>query len=51
MYKLKTKGIEGLMGQFDMGLDMFKKGKIPILPEKIKGKKQVKRIFEKAGVK
>jgi heterodisulfide reductase subunit C len=51
MYKLKTKGIEGLMGQFDMGLDMFKKGKIPILPEKIKGKKQVKRIFEKVGVK
>ncbi|MBU4491708.1 MAG: 4Fe-4S dicluster domain-containing protein [Euryarchaeota archaeon] len=51
MYKLKTKGVKELMKQFDMGLDMFMKGKIPILPEKIKGKKQVKHIFEKAGVK
>lgn len=51
MYKLKTKGIEGLMGQFEMGLDMFMKGKVPILPKKIKGKKQVKHIFEKVGIK
>jgi heterodisulfide reductase subunit C len=51
MYKLKTKGIKGLMEQFDIGLEMFKKGKIPILPKKIKGRKQVERIFEKAGVK
>lgn len=49
-YTFKAKGIEGLMNNLDMGLEMFKKGKIPIFPDKIKGKKEIKHIFEKAGV-
>lgn len=50
-YTLKTKGLKGLMGYSHMGLTMFKKGKIPLRAEKIKGRKQIKHIFEKAGVK
>lgn len=41
--KLKTGGI---FSDMDIALDMLKKGKLRILPEKIKGRKQLKKIFE-----
>ncbi|MFQ6063231.1 MAG: 4Fe-4S dicluster domain-containing protein [Methanosarcinales archaeon] len=47
----KTKGFKGLLDLKDLGLEMFKKGKISILPKKIKGKKQIKNIFKRAGIK
>lgn len=50
-YTFKTKGIQGLLDYFNMGFEMFKKGKIMLMGEKIKGSKKVKHIFEKAGVK
>ncbi len=46
MFTLKTKGIKGLIDYIPMGLELFRKGKVSILPHKIKGKDQIKRIFE-----
>jgi heterodisulfide reductase subunit C len=43
---LKTKGIGGVIGYAPMGMELFKKGKLSILPHRIKGKDQIKRIFE-----
>lgn len=43
MYTLKTGGLKGLLGMAGMGLDMFKKGKVKILPHR--PNKQVKDIF------
>lgn len=48
-FMLKTKGIAGLIGYAPMGLDLFMKGKLSILPHKIKGTKEIKRIFEEVG--
>jgi heterodisulfide reductase subunit C len=45
-FMLKTKGIGGAIGYAPMGLELFKKGKLSILPHKIKGTKEIKRIFE-----
>ncbi|HIH44248.1 MAG TPA: 4Fe-4S dicluster domain-containing protein [Candidatus Methanoperedenaceae archaeon] len=42
----RTKGIGGMLAYTPMGLAMLRKGKLPLLPHGIKGKKQVKAIFE-----
>ncbi|MCX9010777.1 MAG: hypothetical protein OIN66_06605, partial [Candidatus Methanoperedens sp.] len=46
MFMLRTKGIGGVIGYAPMGLELFKKGKLSILPHKIKGKEEIKRIFK-----
>ncbi len=43
-YKLKTRTF---MEDADVGMEMFKRGKIKIFPEPIKGRKAVKKIFKK----
>ena len=43
IYTLRSSGLKGLMGMAGMGLDMFKKGKVKILPHR--PNKQVKDIF------
>ena len=48
-YTLKSAGLGGLMKQAGMGLDMFKKGKLKILPARFQANSQVKRIFRKAA--
>ncbi len=45
-FMLKTKGIGGAIGYAPMGLGLFMKGKLSILPHKIKGTNEIKRIFE-----
>jgi len=44
-YKLWTRN---LMADMDSGAQMFLKGKIPIRPHLVKGRKEIKEIFEKA---
>jgi heterodisulfide reductase subunit C len=46
LYTLKSSGIKGLMDMAGMGLDMFKKGKVKILPHR--PNKQVRDIFRAA---
>ncbi len=46
MFMLKTKGIGGVIGYAPMGMELFRKGKLSVLPHKIKGTDQIKRIFE-----
>ncbi|MFC1847797.1 4Fe-4S dicluster domain-containing protein [Chloroflexota bacterium] len=46
MYTLKTGGLKGLLGMAGMGLDMFKKGKIKLLPHR--PNRQVRGIFRAA---
>ncbi|MEW5952554.1 MAG: 4Fe-4S dicluster domain-containing protein [Bacillota bacterium] len=43
-YKLKT---GQLFTDLDLGFKLFKKGKLPLLPHSIKGKKHIRDIFEK----
>ncbi|GAB4347560.1 MAG: 4Fe-4S dicluster domain-containing protein [Candidatus Abyssubacteria bacterium] len=43
-YKLKTRRF---MEDADVGKEMFKRGKIKLLPEPIKGRKAVRRLFKK----
>ena len=43
-YKLKTRRF---MEDADIGMEMFKRGKIKLIPEPIKGRKAVKKIFKK----
>jgi len=47
-YALKSGGIKELIGQSGMGLEMFKKGKIKILPGKLRANKRVRDIFRMA---
>lgn len=47
-YKLWTRH---LLADMDSGARMFLKGKIPLVPKPIKGKREVKAIFEKTSVK
>jgi heterodisulfide reductase subunit C len=46
LYTLKTGGLKGLLGMAGMGLDMFRKGKIKLLPHR--PNRQVKDIFRAA---
>ncbi len=45
-FMLKTKGLGGVIGYAPMGLSLFKKGKLSILPHKITGTDEIKKIFE-----
>lgn len=45
-YKLWTLN---LLADMDSGLQLFLKGKVPVLPKTIKGREQVKRIFVKSA--
>jgi heterodisulfide reductase subunit C len=38
-------GLEGVMRNMPLGIELFKKGKLPIFPHRIKGLGQVKRII------
>jgi heterodisulfide reductase subunit C len=46
MYTLRTGGVRGLLDMAGMGLDMFKKGKVKLLPSR--PNKQVRDIFRAA---
>ena len=50
-YALRSGGLRGLLNQAGMGLAMFARGRIKLLPARLRGKKQVKNLFKKAGVK
>jgi heterodisulfide reductase subunit C len=39
-------GLDGLLRQAPMGLELFKKGKLTIVPHRIKGMGQLKRVLE-----
>ena len=43
-YKLKTRRF---MEDSDLGMEMFKRGKIKLIPEPIKGRKAVRKLFKK----
>ena len=45
-YKLRSKN---LTADLDVGLKLFLKGKIPLLPKKTKNVQKVKEIFQAAG--
>ncbi|MFC1911752.1 4Fe-4S dicluster domain-containing protein [Chloroflexota bacterium] len=47
-YALRSGGIKGLLQQAGLGMAMFSKGKIKLLPARVQAKKQVKNIFRKA---
>jgi heterodisulfide reductase subunit C len=47
-YALKAEGVIGVRKQVGMGLEMLRKGKIKLLPSRLKAGKQVKEIFKKA---
>ncbi|MBU2608165.1 MAG: 4Fe-4S dicluster domain-containing protein [Chloroflexi bacterium] len=47
-FTLKSQGLKGLLGQAGMGLDMFKKGKLKLLPTQLGANSQVRNIFKKA---
>ncbi|RJQ38351.1 MAG: heterodisulfide reductase subunit C [Dehalococcoidia bacterium] len=46
-YTLKSEGIAGLLRQTGVGLGMLRKGKLKLLPSKLRGVKQVKGIFRR----
>jgi heterodisulfide reductase subunit C len=46
LFKLRT---GNLTSDMDSGLRMFLKGKIPLLPHRVKGMKDVKRIYRETG--
>ena len=50
-YALKSGGLGGLLKQAGTGLAMFTRGKLKLLPARLRGKSQVKDIFRKTGVK
>jgi len=45
MFMLKTKGISGIIDYASIGLKLFKKGKLSILPHKIRGTDQIERMM------
>ncbi len=45
MFMFMTKGLGGVIGYAPMGLELFKKGKLSILPHRIKGTKEIQNIF------
>ena len=46
-YYLKTTGLAGLFNQASLGLDMFRKGKLRILPPSLRANPQIRNIFNK----
>jgi len=47
-YYLKAEGIAGLIKQAGMGLNMFLKGKIKLIPSRTRAIEQVRILFRKA---
>jgi len=45
-YALKSGGLSGLMKQAGMGLELFRKGKIKMLPSRLRANKEVRNIFK-----
>jgi len=45
-FTFKTGGITGLMNQAILGLNMLLKGKFVLVPERFRGKRQIKEIFK-----
>ena len=50
-YALKSGGIAGLLKQAGTGLAMFTRGKIKLLPPRVRAKSQVRNIFKKTKAK
>ena len=50
-YALKSEGLGGLLKQASTGLAMFTRGKIKLLPPRLRSKSQVRDIFKKTKVK
>ena len=46
LFKIKTLN---LLADMDSGIPMILKGKIPILPHRVRAMKEVKRIFKETG--
>ena len=44
-YKMKTREY---FQDFKLGIEMFKRGKLKLFPQAIKGKKEVRNIFQEA---
>jgi len=49
-YALRSEGLGGLLKQASTGLAMFTRGKIKLLPPRLRTKSQVKNIFKRAKV-
>ena len=47
-YALKSGGLSGLMRQAGMGFELFRKGKIKMLPSRLRANKEVRGIFKTA---
>ncbi len=47
VYTLKSGGLGGLKKQAGTGIAMFKRGKIKLLPPRVRARRQVKNIFKK----
>jgi heterodisulfide reductase subunit C len=47
-YALKSGGIQGMMKQSSLGLNMIRKGKMKIIPGRLSAGKEVKDIFSKS---
>ena len=50
-YTFKSGGLGGLLKQASTGLAMFTRGKIKLLPPRLRAKSQVRNIFKKAKIK
>ena len=48
IFTLKSEGIRGLLKQAGMGLEMIRRGKFSLLPNRLRANKQVSNIFKKA---
>ena len=45
LYALRSGGIKGLLGYAGLGMAMFKRGKVKILPSSLFGNTQMKKLF------
>ena len=49
-YTLRSEGLRGLLKQASTGLALFARGKIKLLPPRVRGKNQVQNIFKKTKI-
>jgi heterodisulfide reductase subunit C len=49
LFTLRTKGLAGLIKQGMLGLTMMLKGKLGLIPEKLRGRDQVRAIFQRTA--
>lgn len=47
-YSLRSEGIKGILKQTGLGMNMMRKGKMKIIPERLRAGKEVKEIFRKS---